>query len=145
LTHRLWQWRNYKLVYRRYAGLFFTVCVDTVDNELAFLEMIHLFVEVRGRILSPVEQPADPLRSRLVGRCWTDISATCASSTLWCCPPPKSSHSTALSDHMLAPPQYNFHKVYMILDEFFLAGEIQESSKKVIMDRLRAIDKLADD
>ena len=46
---------------------------------------------------------------------------------------------------MLAPPQYNFHKVYMILDEFFLAGEIQESSKKVIMDRLRAIDKLADD
>ena len=41
------EWRNYKLVYRRYAGLFFTVCIDTVDNELAYLEMIHLFVEVR--------------------------------------------------------------------------------------------------
>ena len=40
------EWRNFKLVYRRYAGLFFTVCIDTVDNELAFLEMIHLFVEV---------------------------------------------------------------------------------------------------
>lgn len=29
----------------------------------------------------------------------------------------------------------------MILDEFFLAGEIQETSKKVIMNRLQMIDK----
>ena len=35
---------------------------------------------------------------------------------------------------------YNFHKVYMILDEFFLSGEIQETSKARIMDRLRAMD-----
>jgi AP-2 complex subunit sigma-1 len=33
-------------VYRRYAGLFFSMCVDTSDNELAYLEAIHLFVEV---------------------------------------------------------------------------------------------------
>ena len=31
---------------RRYAGLFFTICVDVNDNELASLEAIHLFVEV---------------------------------------------------------------------------------------------------
>ena len=31
---------------------------------------------------------------------------------------------------------YNFHKVYRILDEFFLAGEVQETSKAVIMKRL---------
>lgn len=42
------QFRNYKLVYRRYAGLFFCVCVDANDNELAYLEAIHLFVEVLG-------------------------------------------------------------------------------------------------
>jgi AP-2 complex subunit sigma-1 len=35
-------------VYRRYAGLFFCVCVDANDNELAYLEAIHLFVEVLG-------------------------------------------------------------------------------------------------
>jgi AP-2 complex subunit sigma-1 len=35
-----------KIVYRRYAGLFFCVCVDTNDNELAYLEAIHFFVEV---------------------------------------------------------------------------------------------------
>jgi len=33
-------------VYRRYAGLFFCVCVDANDNELAYLEAIHFFVEV---------------------------------------------------------------------------------------------------
>eukprot|EP01043_Picozoa_sp_COSAG02_P079683 COSAG02_NODE_18563_length_932_cov_0.885954_1_plen_202_part_10 len=36
------EWRNYKLVYRRYAGLFFTMCIDPVDNELSYLEIIHL-------------------------------------------------------------------------------------------------------
>jgi hypothetical protein len=46
------EWRTHKLVYRRYAGLFFTLCVDVNDNELACLEAIHLFVEVR-RLQSP--------------------------------------------------------------------------------------------
>jgi AP-2 complex subunit sigma-1 len=45
---RLLQFRNYKIVYRRYAGLFFCVCVDANDNELAYLEAIHFFVEVLG-------------------------------------------------------------------------------------------------
>lgn len=38
------------MVYRRYAGLFFCVCVDANDNELAYLEAIHLFVEVLGSV-----------------------------------------------------------------------------------------------
>ena len=42
------QFRNFKVVYRRYAGLFFCICVDANDNELAYLEAIHLFVEVLG-------------------------------------------------------------------------------------------------
>ena len=42
------QFLNHKVVYRRYAGLFFCVCVDANDNELAYLEAIHLFVEVLG-------------------------------------------------------------------------------------------------
>ena len=38
--------RSTKIVYRRYAGLFFCACVDATDNELAYLEAIHFFVEV---------------------------------------------------------------------------------------------------
>lgn len=40
------EFRASKIVYRRYAGLFFCVCVDANDNELAYLESIHFFVEV---------------------------------------------------------------------------------------------------
>ena len=40
------EYNNYKLIYRRYAGLFFTIAVDVQDNELSYLESIHLFVEL---------------------------------------------------------------------------------------------------
>jgi hypothetical protein len=40
------EFRNNKIVYRRYAGLFFCACVDANDNELAYLEALHFFVEV---------------------------------------------------------------------------------------------------
>jgi len=32
--------------------------------------------------------------------------------------------------------------VYAILDEFILAGEVQETNKKVILDRMKDIEKL---
>lgn len=40
------EYQNYKLIYRRYAGLYFSMGVDVTDNELAYLESIHLFVEL---------------------------------------------------------------------------------------------------
>lgn len=42
------QFRNFKIIYRRYAGLYFCICVDVTDNNLAYLEGIHNFVEVTG-------------------------------------------------------------------------------------------------
>ena len=42
----IFQFRNFKIVYRRYAGLYFCICVDISDNNLAYLEAIHNFVEV---------------------------------------------------------------------------------------------------
>ena len=43
------QFRNFKIIYRRYAGLYFCICVDVNDNNLAYLEAIHNFVEVQGQ------------------------------------------------------------------------------------------------
>ncbi|KAI8916633.1 putative clathrin coat assembly protein ap17 [Powellomyces hirtus] len=91
------EFRNYKIVYRRYAGLFFCFCVDTNDNELAYLEAIHFFVEVLDSFFRNV--------------CELDLV-------------------------------FNFYKVYAILDEVFLAGEMQEISKSVILARLDYLDKL---
>ncbi|KAH9849461.1 clathrin adaptor complex small chain-domain-containing protein [Lenzites betulinus] len=91
------EFRNHKIVYRRYAGLFFCICVDANDNELAYLEAIHLFVEVLDSFFDNV--------------CELDLV-------------------------------FNFYKVYAILDEVFLAGEIEETSKDVVLARLEELEKL---
>lgn len=39
------EYLKYKLVYRRYASLFFIVGIDQNENELAVLEFIHALVE----------------------------------------------------------------------------------------------------
>ena len=41
--------RSYKVVYRRYASLFFLVGVDEEENELAVLEFIHCMVETMDK------------------------------------------------------------------------------------------------
>mmetsp|Transcript_16655 Transcript_16655/g.19088 ORF Transcript_16655/g.19088 Transcript_16655/m.19088 type:complete len:144 (-) Transcript_16655:109-540(-) len=87
--------RNIKLVYRRYAGLFFCMGIDVADNELVHLEFIHLLVEVLDMFFKDV--------------CELDLV-------------------------------FNFHKVYMIIDELILGGEIQEVSRPVILERLQAMD-----
>lgn len=43
-------YREVKLVFKRYASLYFVAGVDIDDNELLVLEQIHLFVEVRGLV-----------------------------------------------------------------------------------------------
>ena len=45
---------QYKLVYRRYASLFFIVGVDQEENELATLEFIHCVVETFDRYFENV-------------------------------------------------------------------------------------------
>merc|ERR1712216_598302 len=88
------EFRTHKVIYRQYAGLFFSLCVDIRDNELAHLEAIHLLVEVLDHFFS--------------GVCELDLV-------------------------------FGFNKVYMIIDEFFMAGEVQETSKRVILERLEEL------
>ncbi len=40
---------------------------------------------------------------------------------------------------------FNFWKVFAILDEVFLAGDIMETSKRVVLERLEQLDKLQSD
>ncbi|KAK5780902.1 Aps2p PWA37_003560 [Arxiozyma heterogenica] len=86
-----------KLVYKRYAGLYFVMGVDIDDEEPIYLSHIHLFIEVLDSFFGNV--------------CELDIV-------------------------------FNFYKVYMVLDEMFLAGEIQEVSKDVLNERLQILDRL---
>jgi len=88
---------NYKLIYRRYAGLYFSYAVDINDNELAYLESIHLFVELLDKFFASV--------------CELDLV-------------------------------FNFHKLYTILDEMYLGGEIQETNKRCMLERVQFLEKL---
>jgi len=93
----VFQYQTYKIIYRKYASLFFSLCVDVSDNELGYVEAIHCFVEMLDRYFGNV--------------CELDLV-------------------------------FNFHKAYTILDEFILAGELQEMSPMVMLDRLKELEKM---
>lgn len=47
-----------KVVYRRYASLFFVCGISSGDNELVTLEIIHRYVEVLDRYFGNVRVPS---------------------------------------------------------------------------------------
>jgi len=91
------EFRNFKIIYRRYAGLYFCICVDVSDNNLFYLEAIHNFVEVLNEYFRNV--------------CELDLV-------------------------------FNFYKVYTIVDEMFLAGELRETSQTKVLKQLVTINSL---
>lgn len=82
------EFRNYKIVYRRFKGLFIAMCIDLTDSELAHLEFIQLFVECLDQYFGNVKE--------------VDLI-------------------------------FNFHKVYLLLDNIVVGGEIMETNKEKIM------------
>ncbi|CAK9301870.1 unnamed protein product [Gordionus sp. m RMFG-2023] len=91
------EFRNFKIVYRRYAGLYFCICVDITDNSLFYLEAIHNFVEVLNEYFHNV--------------CELDLV-------------------------------FNFYKVYTVVDEMFMAGEIRETSQTKVLKQLLMLNSL---
>lgn len=39
-------WRSSKIVYKRYASLYFVAQIDADDNELLTMELLHMYVEI---------------------------------------------------------------------------------------------------
>ncbi|XVF74032.1 hypothetical protein PTKIN_Ptkin13bG0029100 [Pterospermum kingtungense] len=48
------EWRGFKVVYKRYAGLYFCMCINQGDNELEILDIIHHYVEILDRYFGSV-------------------------------------------------------------------------------------------
>ncbi|CAK9436975.1 uncharacterized protein LODBEIA_P14640 [Lodderomyces beijingensis] len=48
------EYRDSKVIYRRYASLFFVIGIDNDDNELLGLEIIHRFVEQMDKVYGNV-------------------------------------------------------------------------------------------
>jgi len=47
-------YKDYKVVYKRYASLYFCCAVDPMDNELLTLELIHRYVELLDKYFGSV-------------------------------------------------------------------------------------------
>jgi AP-1 complex subunit sigma 1/2 len=47
-------WKDFKIVYKKYASLYFICLVDQDDNQLAVLETMHHFVEVLDKYFNSV-------------------------------------------------------------------------------------------
>jgi len=93
------EWMDLKLVYRRYASLYFVLAIDPSDNELMALETIHLFVECLDKYFGNV--------------CELDLI-------------------------------FNFHRAYYMLDEVIIAGELQDSNKRQIIESVQEGDALSE-
>ncbi|TPX51483.1 hypothetical protein SeLEV6574_g00280 [Synchytrium endobioticum] len=86
------EYKDFKVIYRRYASLFFIAGVDVDDNELVCLEIIHRYVEILDKWFMNV--------------CELDII-------------------------------FNFQQAYTIIDELLISGELQESSKRAVINTLK--------
>ena len=89
------EWKDKKLIYRRYASLYFCLCVSKDENELLMLEVIHRYCVVMDLYFGSV--------------CELDIV-------------------------------FNFEQAYLMLDEFIMAGEIQETSLRVMIKSMEHAD-----
>ena len=89
------EWKGKKIVYRRYASLYFVLCMDPGDNELLALETIHRYCVVMDLYFGSV--------------CELDLV-------------------------------YNMEQAMLILDEFILGGEIQETSLRVMLKSIEHAD-----
>ncbi|CAG0887782.1 unnamed protein product [Cyprideis torosa] len=48
------EWKDMKIIYKRYASLYFCCAVDDGDNELLVLEIIHRYVELLDKYFGSV-------------------------------------------------------------------------------------------
>lgn len=48
------EWQDMKIVYKRYASLYFCAAIDAGDNELLTLEIIHRYVELLDKYFGSV-------------------------------------------------------------------------------------------
>ena len=120
------RWTRGQVVYRRYASLFVLAGIDSDENALAVLEMIHAYVEALDRYFGAVCEldimfHLDKVRSR----CRVPVRAAVFSRT-GLTPPTRPARS----------------KAHFILDEMVMNGHIIETNKTNVLAPLRTMEKL---
>lgn len=101
------RWTDSKVIYRRYASLFFVTSISNTDNELITLEIVHRYVEVLDRYFGNV--------------CELDLIFNF-----------QKAYAVRLDCSLFSPGVLTDLDL-QILDELIIAGELQDSSKKSVL------------
>uniref|UniRef100_A0A9L0JSF2 AP complex subunit sigma n=1 Tax=Equus asinus TaxID=9793 RepID=A0A9L0JSF2_EQUAS len=150
------EFRNFKIIYRRYAGLYFCICVDVNDNNLAYLEAIHNFVEVLNEYFHNVCELDLVFNFYKVGSWCGRGRGGRRRGGGWARPLCRAEASSdvcflALGRQLLrfrqAPGPCSHRgsplaQVYTVVDEMFLAGEIRETSQTKVLKQLLMLQSL---
>ncbi|TPX45676.1 hypothetical protein SeLEV6574_g03722 [Synchytrium endobioticum] len=107
--------RETKLVYRRYASLYFCCCIDFEDNELIVLEFIHRFVQILDDYFGNV----------------CELDLVFGFQMAYTQRVPKSRKLTSVGIRVRI----------VILDELVIDGEMQESSVKSVIGHIKKMSK----
>ncbi|XP_050926017.1 AP-1 complex subunit sigma-3 isoform X2 [Lates calcarifer] len=105
-------WKDLKIIYKRYASLYFCLAIESQENELLALEVIHRYVELLDKYFGNVFHHFPPFP-------FIQYTCVCELDII-----------------------FNFEKAYFILDEFLMGGEIQETSKQVVNRCIESSDML---
>ena len=120
------EWKNLKIVYKRYASLYFTFVVDSDDNELIALEIIHRYVTILGLFWFFVVQKYGGNFFKKNRFFFINLD-------------------TYFGTVCELDIVYNFEKAHFILDEVLIAGELQDTSKIAPLVEVRMADAMIPD
>lgn len=118
------EYRGYKIIYRRYASLFFIVAVDgDEENELAILEFIHSLVETMDRYFESVTELDVRMSTFYFNLFILIYRLTC--------------------DLLISQIMCHIEKAHYIVDEMVANGVIVETNKANILKPILLMDKTA--
>ncbi|XP_078266174.1 AP-1 complex subunit sigma-3-like isoform X3 [Rhinoraja longicauda] len=130
------EWRDLKVIYKRFASLYFCCAIDEQDNELLTLEIIHRYVELLDKYFG---------NSHRVIRCGNrPFVPTCPHRqtrrlNLWAFLRQRKKFDKQVCELDII---FNFEKAYFILDEFLIGGEMQDTSKHSVTKAVEEADMM---
>ena len=142
-------WKDLKLVYKRYASLYFCCAIEDQDNELLTLEVVHRYVELLDRYFGNVceldiifnfEKAYFILDEFIIGGEVQDQDNELLTLEVV-------HRYVELLDRYFGNVCeldiiFNFEKAYFILDEFIIGGEVQDTSKRSAVKAMEDSDML---
>uniref|UniRef100_A0A7N5KAS8 Adaptor related protein complex 1 subunit sigma 1 n=1 Tax=Ailuropoda melanoleuca TaxID=9646 RepID=A0A7N5KAS8_AILME len=136
------EWRDLKVVYKRYASLYFCCAIEGQDNELITLELIHRYVELLDKYFGSRKRREKEKSNRLLGPQGSGVHRPGAGAQGGSSGHKEDCGAMRRKEVCELDIIFNFEKAYFILDEFLMGGDVQDTSKKSVLKAIEQADLL---